>query len=61
MPDKGKTLEVPVLDRFVCFRAITADWWMAEFLTHRNQRVLVAFSCEAHEQVIARLKALSPS
>jgi hypothetical protein len=59
MPDKGKTLEVPVLDRFVCFRAINTEWWMAEFLTRRHQRVLVTVSSEAYKQVIDRVRALS--
>ena len=59
VPEEGKTLEVPVLDRFVCFRAITAGWWMAEFLTMKDQRVLVPFSSDAYEQVIDSLRALS--
>jgi hypothetical protein len=61
VPEKGKTLEVPVLERFVCFRAITADWRMAEFLTHKNQRVLVPFSAHAYEEVVDYLKALAPT
>jgi hypothetical protein len=59
VPEKGKTLELPVLDRFVCFRAITADWRMAEFLTHKNQRVLVPFSAHAYQEVVNYLKALA--
>jgi hypothetical protein len=57
-PEK-RTLEVPVLDRFVCFRAITRDWWMVEFLTRRNQRVLIPFSSEAYTQVVGRQKVLA--
>jgi hypothetical protein len=58
MPETGKTLEVPPLERFVCFRAITADWIMAEFLTRKAQRVLVPFSSSAYKQVVNHLKAL---
>lgn len=58
-PGKGKTLEVVQLDRFVCFRAITAEWWIPEFLTEKDQRILVPFSSEAYKQLIAHLKALS--
>jgi hypothetical protein len=58
-PERRKTLEVPVLYRFVCFRAITKDWRMAEFLTRRDQRVLVPFSSEAYGQMIDHLKALA--
>jgi hypothetical protein len=54
--DGRKTLEVPVLDRFVCFRAITREWWMAEVLTRSDERVLVPFSSEAYEQVVDHLK-----
>jgi hypothetical protein len=57
-PEKGKTLETVQLDRFVCFRTITADWWIPEFLTEKeDQHVLVPFSFEAYKQLIKYLKA----
>lgn len=58
-PEKGKTLEVARLDRFVCFRTITADWWILEFLTEKDQHILVSFSFEAYKQLIDHLKAVS--
>ncbi len=58
-PKKGKILEVSVLDRFVCFRAITADWRTPEFLTQKDQHILVPFSSKAYKQLLDHLKALS--
>jgi hypothetical protein len=55
-PEKGKTLEVVKLDRFVCFRVITADGWVLEFLTERDQHILVPFSSAAYKQFINHLK-----
>lgn len=55
-PEKGKTLEVVKLDRFVCFRVITADRWVLEFLTERDQHILVPFSSAAYKQFINRLR-----
>jgi hypothetical protein len=58
-PQVSKPLEIPVLDRFVCFRAISAEWWMPEFLTKKNQRILIPFSSHAYKQLLDHLKALS--
>ena len=55
-PAKEKTLEVVKLDRFVCFRVITADWWVLEFLTQSNQHILVPFSSAAYKRFIKHLK-----
>jgi hypothetical protein len=55
-PEKGKTLEVVRLDRFVCFRVITADRWVLEFLTKSDQHILVPFSSAAYKQFIKHLK-----
>ena len=55
-PAKGKTLEVVKLNRFVCFRAITADRWVLEFLTESNQQILVPFSSAAYKRFIKHLK-----
>lgn len=57
-PEVSKPLEIPVLDRFVCFRAISAEWRMPEFLTKKNQRVLIPFSSAAHKQLVDHLKAV---
>jgi hypothetical protein len=59
VPERRRTLEVPVLERFVCFRAITRDWRMAEFLTRRKQRVLVPFASETYQQVMDHLQSFA--
>jgi hypothetical protein len=58
-PEISKPLEIPVLGRFVCFRAISAEWRMTEFLTQKDQRVLIPFSSAAFKQLVDHLKALS--
>ena len=55
-PVKRKTLEVVKLDRFGCFRVITADRWVLEFLTERDQHILVPFSSAAYNQFVKHLK-----
>lgn len=59
-PEMSKPLEIPVLDRFVCFRAIGAEWRMPEFLTKKNQRILIPFSSTAYEQLVDHLRAVTP-
>ena len=58
-PEIGKTLEVVQLDHFVCFRVITDDFCIPEFLTGKGQHVAVPFSFEAYRQLLAHLKAIS--
>jgi hypothetical protein len=58
-PQSSKPLEIPVLDRFVCLRALSAEWWMPEFLTKKNQRILIPFSSQAYKQLLDHLKAVS--
>ena len=60
IPKIGIMLEMPQLDRFVCFRAISADGWLPEFLTRRDdQHVLVPFFSDAYKQLINHLKRAS--
>jgi len=59
-PVHGKTTEAPLLQEFVCFRGISAEWWVPEFLTEKkNQHVLVSFSFAAYKQLINHLRGLS--
>ncbi len=58
-PEMSKSLEIPVLNRFVCFRTISAEWRMPEFLTKKNQRILIPFSTAAYKQLIDHLKAVT--
>ena len=56
----GKTLETPLLCEFVCFRGITREWWLLEFLSGRDdQHVIVSFSVLAYRQLLQHLKEIS--
>jgi len=57
-PQSSKPLEIPVLNRFVCLRARSAEWWMPEFLTRKNQRILIPFSSQAYEQLLKSLSTV---
>jgi hypothetical protein len=59
LPRQTKPMMIPALSRFVCFRAIITDWWMPEFLTREDQRVLVPFSSTAYRVFFDTLNALS--
>jgi hypothetical protein len=49
MPDPT---EMPLLDRFVCFRAIHAEWRLSEFLTKTGDRILLSFSSVVYQDLI---------
>jgi hypothetical protein len=49
--------ELPLLERFGCFRVIDDTKYIPEFLTENNQQVLVPFTFVAYRELFAHLKA----
>lgn len=50
-------IEMPMLDRFVCFRGVNDQWRIAEFLTPNGERLLVSFSLQAYRDLLVALPA----
>ncbi len=59
LPAPGKILEIPLLTRFVCFRPPAPGYRIAEFLTEKDQRVLVPFSSDAYKQFLVLIELFS--